>query len=209
MNIWLIQLLRPTPGKLLLDISCGEGRLVALARELDLHAIGLDFAWDGVLKGAQSAPGAGWAVADGELIPIADGSVDLVTHIGSLEHYLDPAQGAREIARVLKSTGKACILLPNAYGLLGNVLHVLAKGEIFDDGQPIQRYATRKTWEALLSQGGLKIDKTIGYGEIIFPRTWQDFKSYLGNPRRILRHFLSQFIPVNLTNQFVFLCSKA
>ncbi len=45
--LWLIELLKPQPGKYLADISCGEGRLTALARERGLHALGVDFAFEG------------------------------------------------------------------------------------------------------------------------------------------------------------------
>jgi ubiquinone/menaquinone biosynthesis C-methylase UbiE len=207
--LWLVGLLKPQPGRQLLDISCGEGRLVVLAAGAGLDAIGLDFAIDGVLKGRGQAPASGWAVGDGECLPIVARSVDYVTHIGSLEHYLHPERGVQEISRVLKPEGKACILLPNAFGLLGNIRHVWSTGEIFDDGQPLQRYATHETWSTLLSRNGLRILKTIGYGEIERPRTAADWRWLLRRPRKILRLAISGFIPLNLSNHFVFLCTSA
>jgi SAM-dependent methyltransferase len=206
--LWLIRLLNPKVGATLLDISCGQGRMITLANGLGLRAIGVDFAINGIRIGYQDAPEAGWVVGNGQKLPFANHCVDYVMHIGSLEHYLDPFIGAREIARVLKPHGTACVLLPNAFGLLGNVRHVSKTGEIFDDGQPLQRYATRKTWEKLLSDGGLKVDKTIKYGEVVFPKTFNDAKFMLNRPNKILRYLVNLFIPLNLSNHIVYICRR-
>ncbi|HNB50892.1 MAG TPA: class I SAM-dependent methyltransferase [Anaerolineales bacterium] len=206
--LWLLEKLRPEPGKFLLDISCGHGRVVTLAQAQGLRAIGMDFAQEGLRFGIKATPQAGWSVADGEQLPVASDSVDYITHLGSLEHYMAPASGAREIARILKPGGRACILLPNAYGLFGNISYVMKRGEIFDDGQPLQRYATRQTWTRLLESGGLKVEQTLGYGEVEWPRTSQDMAWFLRHPVKWARFLLSFGVPLNLSNQLVFLCGK-
>jgi SAM-dependent methyltransferase len=207
--LWLINLLNPSPQQTLLDISCGQGRLVTLAQDLGLIAMGIDFALDAVKQGQDACGQAGWSVGDGEQLPIANQSVDYVTHIGSLEHYLNPQAGACEVTRVLKKDGKACLLLPNAFGLMGNIKYVWRKGEIFDDGQPLQRYATYRTWIKLLEAGGLKVEKTVGYGEVEWPRTRKDLLWYLVHPQKIIRYILHLLTPLNLSNHFVFICSRA
>ena len=206
--LWLLYLLQPEPNHTLLDISCGQGRLVSLARQKGLHSLGIDFSIAALQQGQDNCPSANWTVGDGEYLPLPDQCMDYVTHIGSLEHYLHPQDGAREIFRVLKPHGRACILLPNAFGLLGNIKYVLHKGNIFDDGQPIQRYATRNVWSKLLESVGLKIIRTIGYGEIERPRTYKDTRWLLARPQKILRLLLIQFIPLNLNNHFVFICTR-
>ncbi|MCB9148961.1 MAG: class I SAM-dependent methyltransferase [Caldilineaceae bacterium] len=207
--MWLIELLEPTPGRDLLDISCGHGRLVQLAMRKGLHAIGLDFSIAGMERGIKKTPKARWVNGDGEQMPFADASMDYITHIGSLEHYLTPARGAAEIARLLKPEGKACILLPNAFGLFGNIRYVRRTGEIFDDRQPLQRYATRATWEMLLTQGGLQIDQLIPWGEVNRPRTVRDFLWTLCRPQKGVRALLAAMTPINLTNHFIFICRRA
>ena len=207
--LWLVDLLDPQPGKTLLDISCGQGRLVGLAQERGLRALGIDFAFPGVSLGRVACPEAGWVVGDGECLPIASGSLDYITHIGSLEHYEHPARGVEEIARVLKPEGKACILLPNAFGLLGNIKYVWQHGEVFADHQPLQRYGTRLTWARLLEAGGLRVVRTVGWGEIERPRTAHDLKFMLRHPQKILRWIISWLTPLNLSNDFAFLCTPA
>jgi len=128
--------------------------------------------------------------------------------LGSLEHYLHPDEGVREISRVLKKDGLACILLPNLFGLLGNVKHVWETGNIFDDGQPIARYATRNEWSVLLERNGLVPHRVLRY-EREFPRTLSDLAWFLRHPSKILRLIVMFLIPLNLANNFVFLCVRA
>lgn len=207
--LWLLELLAPPTGGLLLDVACGNGRLIELAAQAGLKAYGLELSWTGIAHAVAAEPRAGWLLANGQQIPLADGSVDAIFSIGSLEHYDDPLRGAAEIARILKPTGKACILLPNVYGLMGNIQHVVTTGEVFDDKQPRQRYATRATWEAMLNQAGLRADRVLGWGEVNRPRTRADVDWLLQNPQKIVRAALTTIVPTNLSNQIIYLCSRS
>ena len=100
------------------------------------------------------------------------------------------------------------ILLPNTFGLLGNVLHVWRTGDVYDDGQPLQRYGTNAQWRKLLELNGLQIVKTIRY-EREGPRTWGDLVWYLRRPHRLGRVLLAPLIPKNLSSFLVYLCRKA
>ncbi len=204
---WLLELLEVEPGRRLLDVACGVGVLPGLAVQMGVQAYGVDFA-EGALRAARNEfPGVRVAVADGERLPFPDESFDYVTSIGSLEHYQHPACGAQELARVLKRGGRACVLLPNTFGILGNVWTALRTGRTFDDGQPIQRYAARLEWQELLEMGGLNVIRTVKY-EAARPRTWADMRWYLGHPKGLIRVLLTPFIPLNWANYFVYLCSR-
>ncbi|MFZ4661592.1 MAG: class I SAM-dependent methyltransferase [Caldilineaceae bacterium] len=207
--LWLIELMAPQPGEFLLDVACGQGRLIQLAAAQGLNVAGIDFSAVGMQTNAQRAPKAKWLLGDGEALPLADASVDCLLNIGSLEHYQQPWQGVREMARILKPGGRAGILVPNAYGFLGNIQHVWSTGEIFDDGQPLQRYATRRTWETLLERGGLQVERLVPYSEVNWPRTPQDWLWLARRPQKIMRAALARFIPPNFANQLVFLCRRA
>lgn len=205
--IWLLQLLDVQFGRSLLDVACGTGSLPRLASKMGLKAYGIDFSEAAIRIARKEAPYLNWVVADGERLPYPDESFDYVTSIGSLEHYLRPEAGVREIARVLKHTGRACILLPNTFGLLGNIWFALRTGRTFDDGQPIQRYAARYEWQDLLESGGLKVVRTVKY-EREWPRNLADALGYIKYPKSLIRLLLSPLIPLNLANYFVFLCEK-
>ncbi len=102
---------------------------------------------------------------------------------------------------------KRVCYLPNTFGLMDNIRNVRRTGDIFDDGQPLQRYATRKVWESILTDAGLKIERTVGYGEVVAPKTGEDFLWYLKRPNKIIRLLIASVTPLNWTNHFVFICT--
>jgi SAM-dependent methyltransferase len=203
---WILKLLKPQVGSSLLDVACGQGRLVELATKLGVKAYGFDISLN-ALK-VSDVNELGWAVANGEYMPFPDNTFDYLTNIGSLEHYINPSIGVQEMVRVLKPDGKACILLPNVFGMWSTVSHAFHHGRIVDDGQPIQRYAARYEWQDLLEDGGFKVFKTFKY-ECEFPSVFQDWETYIKNPKQMIRLILLPFLPINLANSFVFICTRA
>jgi len=207
--LWMLRALRVQPGRSLLDISCGEGQLLRLATAVGLRPYGVEISPAAVALARRAAPAAQVVVGDGERLPYPDGAFDYVTHIGSLEHYLNPAQGAGEVGRVLAPSGRACILLPNTFGLLWTVWHAWRTGDLYDDGfQPIQRYATRRQWQALLEASGLVVERTLGYNRE-WPRTAADWRWYVRHPGRFVFVLLSPCVPLNLVSCFAFVCHRA
>jgi len=206
--LWLLNLLDPQPGKLLVDISCGRGQLVHFALKRGVNAIGLDFSKSAIKNCRIFDPRPNWIVSDGEMMGLRDGCADYITHIGNLEHYQNPGAGIHEVSRLLKPDGIACILLPNGFSLIGNVKHVMKTGEVFDDGQPLQRYNTNLGWKKLLFQNGLHVFKTARY-EHFMPKTEQDWIAHLKKPTRILRWLFAWMVPFNLSNSFVYFCRRS
>ena len=207
--LWLIRLAQPQPGELLVDVACGNGRLVQLAAQRRIAAVGIDLSLTGIQAAAAATPAAAWLVCNGQSIPLPDASADIAMSIGSLEHYDEPTQGVREIARILRPHGRAYILLPNAFGLLGNMRYVRRHGEVFDDEQPLQRYATRRTWEVMLEHGGLLVEQVIPFGEVNAPRTWRDTAWMAVRPQKLVRAAGAALTPLNWADHFVFRCRRA
>ena len=206
--MWLLSLLGPKPGQTLLEISCGQGLLLRAATEKGLRTAGLDLSPSAVQIARRRAPTAMVSVADAEQLPYPNDAFDYLTNIGSLEHYFHPSRAIRDMARVLRPGGVALILLPNTFGLLGNVLYVWRRGEVFDDGQPLQRYGTRGQWHRLLEMNGLQVTRTVKY-EREWPRTWEDLLWYALRPYKMGRALLTPLIPTNLASFLVYLCRKA
>ena len=206
--LWLLGLVNLRPGGRLLDVSCGQGKLVGFARQAGIEAYGLDFSKAAIHRAHAITGRACFTVGDGMRLPFPNRSFDCITCIGSLEHFSDPLSGMREIWRMLAVNGLASILLPNTFSLLGNVNYARKHGDAFDDGQPIQRYNTRVGWTRMLEQSGLRVRQVAKY-EITRPRTRADWAWYLRRPRKVAHLLAGLAIPVNLANCHVFLCTRA
>ncbi len=184
------------PGQTLLDVAGGSGQLAAAARARGVQAWTVD-----LVRGDLQA--------DGERLPLRDASFDRVANIGSLEHFPSPARGVAEMARVLAPDGLALVLLPNAYGLRGPVLHAWRSGEICDDGQPIQRYASLGEWRDLLVAGGLPPLRVHGCESLFAaPRRAVDWLDLLRHPSRVLG-LAQDWLPLTMATEFIFLCRRA
>lgn len=150
-----LRLLGATKGERLLDVGCGGGQFLAFAAAQGLRPVGVDIA-DGALTRARARGIGALALAQGERLPFADGALRAVACLGNLEHFLDPAAGARELARVLAPDGRAVVMLPNAY-YSGDLWKVIRTGRGPDHHQAIDRFATCEEWRDLLQQNGLAV----------------------------------------------------
>jgi SAM-dependent methyltransferase len=97
-----------------LDYGCGQGKWVTLLRSLYPRAAisGIDVSAVAVDKAASKHPGCGFAAFDGERAPFEDGEFDLVFSFHVLEHVLDVELSIRDIARLIRAGGHACIVFP-------------------------------------------------------------------------------------------------
>jgi 2-polyprenyl-6-hydroxyphenyl methylase/3-demethylubiquinone-9 3-methyltransferase len=128
-----------------LDVGCGPGaHLRALAEEVD-RGVGVDLspAMIETARRRTSHPALTFRVDDAErLATVPSASVDKVICVGVLEHVLHPERALRQVARVLKPTGRFVGLTLNGtywwYRLadrLGLPTRHLTTDRRFDPGQ--------------------------------------------------------------------------
>jgi ubiquinone/menaquinone biosynthesis C-methylase UbiE len=165
---WLKRL-DPPQGCRLLDLSCGLGYFLKAAHEHDpsLKLFGLDTSRFAVNEAAKRVPSARVRRGDAMRLPYADGSFDVVTCIGSLEHYPDSERGLAEISRVLKKGGRAYVYVPNQF-FLGYIFLVWRTGETpHEAGQnAYERFETRQGWEEMILRHGLSIEGVSKHNEM-------------------------------------------
>lgn len=118
MRRWIVEELRaalPSFSGTLLDVGCGGKpyrQLLTGPGSRVTTYLGLDL-FPPTLK-RDAWPEIGW---DGELIPLADGSVDCVIATEVLEHCPAPSQLVGEVYRVLRSGGKFFATTPFLWSL--------------------------------------------------------------------------------------------
>ncbi|HET6643784.1 MAG TPA: class I SAM-dependent methyltransferase [Gaiellaceae bacterium] len=118
--------LLPPPGRLTLDVGCGEGRVTRDLRALAHRVVGVDAAPSMVAAARDVDPGGEYLVADAAELPFEDGSADLVVSFMSLMDMEDMPAAVREIGRVLTQGGR----------LLAAVAHpVNTAGSFAEDGR--------------------------------------------------------------------------
>lgn len=206
---WIIRVLDPKPNSRFLDVSCGEGVLLrevsALNRAITTRGLDISDRAAGIAAG--NAASAKIVVADGQRIPFRDASFDYVTCLGSIEHYLDPASGLRELHRVARENATLCIILPNSVSM--DLFWEVWKNGCapVEDFQIIERTATRREWEAMLREAGFSVERV--YGSNLWPELFQEGSLKIKSVAKYVKRLLiKKLCPANLSREIVFICKK-
>lgn len=134
-----LALARPLRGGTVLDVACGGGYLLMEAERAGLEAHGIDIAQAAIDRAKTFAPKSILVRGDAEALPYADASFDVVTCLGSLEHFLDPPKALEEMRRVLKPDGRAVVVVPNQW-FAYDVARGWIEGKGLWHGQESERY---------------------------------------------------------------------
>lgn len=204
---WVLNKLKPLPGRKLLDVACGLGLMIRYAQECYVKTVGIDISQQAASMAKKESPKSVVLVGDGETLPFPDNSFDYVTNLGSLEHFIDPVRGIREMQRVMKKDAVAAIYLPNSYYLIDIIWKVWRTGYGVSHRQVLERFATYNEWGDFLKENGFKIVNGYKYNHI-FPRTKYDWRWHWKHPKRVFLTLVGPFIPFNLSYHFLFICTK-
>lgn len=144
----------PSPGKLTIDIGCGEGRLTRDLAELGHRVVGVDVSPSMVAAAREADPEGQYVEADAARLPFDDGVADLAIAFMSLMDMDDMPAAVAEIGRVLESGGR----------LVAAVVHPINSAGQFvprdgDDDAPfvIESYLERRPYIDHLERAGLSM----------------------------------------------------
>ena len=110
----------PPPGRLAMDIGCGEGRLTRDLSRLGHRVLGID-ASPAMVTAAASVPGAAGQVAAGDAaaLPVADAAADCAVAFMSLQDIDHMEQAVAEAARALVPGGRLVIAVTHPANTAG------------------------------------------------------------------------------------------
>jgi SAM-dependent methyltransferase len=142
----------PPPGRLTVDVGCGEGRVSRDLRALGHRVVGIDVAPSMVAAAREADPGGEYLVASAAEMPFEDGAADLVVAFMTLMDHDQMPESLREIGRILAPGGS----------LVAPVVHPLNSGGEFrprDGGAEapfvIDDYRTQRRYRDELERHGL------------------------------------------------------
>lgn len=136
-----------------LDVACGLGLWLATCSARGAIPFGIDLSERAIDICRQTLPTGTFYAQPAERLPFADDFFDVVTCLGSLEHFVDQEAAVSEMARVAKSSARFVILVPNEgfltrrLGLYRGTYQVAAK-EVMH---------SLEGWAALFERCGLKV----------------------------------------------------
>jgi SAM-dependent methyltransferase len=121
--------LLPAPGRLTLDIGCGEGRLTRDLQAVGHRTIGIDSSRTLIEAAGAADPGGEYVLSDAASLPFSDGQADLAVAFMSLQDMDDMAGAVHEAARVLAPGGRLVLA----------VVHPINSGHQLDRDHPERR----------------------------------------------------------------------
>jgi ubiquinone/menaquinone biosynthesis C-methylase UbiE len=144
----------PAPGRLTLDVGCGEGRVTRDLRTLGHHVVGIDPAPSMIAAAREADPAGEYLEASAAAMPFEDGIADLAIAFMSLMDMDDMPGAVREIGRVLDAGGRFVAAVVHPINSAGQF--VPREG---DDDAPfvIESYLDSRRYSDFLERDGFEM----------------------------------------------------
>lgn len=191
-------------GLKVLDVACGVGDWLALLKSRGCEVHGIDISERAIERCKQRFPGGDFHLGPAEDLPFADGSFDLVTCLGSLEHFVQPERALREMLRVARPAARFLLLVPNAgflprrLGLYGGTHQVKVREVV----------RSLDEWRDLFLGAGLSIDER--WRDLhVLSSDWIGLGGWRGWIPRALQAVMLPVWPLAWQYQVYHLCHRA
>ena len=142
-----------TASSQILDVACGTGGFLRSCQLLGAKVSGVDLSNIAINNCQSAMPEGSFHSCSAEQLPFPDASFDIITCLGSLEHFVNPVNALREMVRVAKPDATYVILVPNEdfltrkLGLFSGTYQIDAKEEV----------RTLEGWNSLMNSAGLQV----------------------------------------------------
>jgi ubiquinone/menaquinone biosynthesis C-methylase UbiE len=142
-------------GTQVLDVACGTVTWLRAVQERGASAAGVDLSKRAIELCHRALPDGEFYCSPAEHLPFSDQRFDIVSCLGSLEHFVDPVAALREMVRVAKPDATFILLVPNKDFLtrrlgLYHGTHQTAAEEVV---------RTLDEWRTLFARAGLTVEE--------------------------------------------------
>lgn len=175
----------------ILDVACGGGYFL---RELGRvygpspGLSGIDLSGEALSIARKVFPSATYQLSPAETMPFPSAAFDVVTCLGSLEHFLNIAQVLTEIKRILRPRGFFLAMVPNIMWYR-DILAVLLTSNRKSRNQTHELFASYGEWKEMLESNGFDVFQSVKYNGIA-RSAWKQFLKDLLIPERFSYHFI-------------------
>ncbi len=191
-------------GDAVLDVACGIGGWLQHCHQAGCSVAGVDLSERAIAVCRQELPDGEFYAQPAETLPFADNRFDVVSCLGSLEHFVDPVSSLREMVRVARPDATFVILVPNR-DFLTRKLGLFA-GTYQVDAREVVR--SLEGWESLFASAGLKVEER--WRDLhVLNRHWIMRGNPLAWPLRALQALLLAVWPLRWQYQVYHRCSPA
>lgn len=197
----LLRRLGMKPGARVLDVACGTGGWLQVCTDHGAMVSGIDLSDKAISVCNERMPDGVFYAQAAETLPFNDADFDVVTCLGSLEHFVDPVNSLKEMVRVARPHATFIILVPNQdfltrkLGLFGGTYQVDAKEVV----------RTLAEWESLFSSAGLLVTERWKDLHVINPSWIMTGKFYMW-PFRLVQSLLLAIWPLRWQYQVYHRC---
>jgi len=190
-------------GEAVLDVACGRGEWLLTCHEVGADVSGVDLSEQAIAACKKHLPYGEFHATPAEDLPFGNARFDLVTCLGSLEHFVEPILSLREMTRVAKDNARFLILVPNADFLTRRLS--LFGGTYQVDAKEVVR--TLDEWERLFEEAGLRV--TSRWKDLhVLKWSWIRLGGWKHVPLRLLQVVALIFWPLRWQYQVYHLCVK-
>jgi ubiquinone/menaquinone biosynthesis C-methylase UbiE len=200
----LAKIVKISSDEAVLDIACGLGEWLHVCLSNGARVAGVDLSERAIEYCERHMPDGDFHAVPAEHLPFDDAQFDLLSCLGSLEHFVEPVVALKEMARVAKPDARFLILVPNADFLTRKLR--LFGGTNQKDAKEVVR--TLEEWESLFQQAGLNVTKKWKDLHVLSWR-WISMNGWLAAPLRALQALALVFWPLRWQYQVYHLCAKS
>lgn len=160
---WILSLaMRYQKSGRFLDIACGEGFVLNAAESKGFETHGIDISKVAIKKAKKLCRKTKFRMSSADDMPYPANHFNILTCLGSLEHFADQKKSVAEMKRVMKNGGVLVATLPNKK-YIGDIIKGKFYKKVQTHDQPLERFYTVGEGKKLFEENGLKVVKIKKY----------------------------------------------